>query len=129
MQFSLYPYNYWCLIAAFVLLLIFLVMTLLKASPLLKQLKAMKPQLAELQNGAEASKIKADAITAKARKDADQGSGVLSSLLILHAIRKDYQNSDGAGMKQLMKSAAHVYQKKASEQRIIRKVRNNLRTR
>ncbi|MGN1388339.1 MAG: DUF948 domain-containing protein [Bulleidia sp.] len=127
MQFSLYPYNYWCLIAAFVVLLIFLVMTFLKARPLMKQLNTMKPQVTEIRNGVSASKIKADTIGTKAKKDVNQGSGVLSSLLILHAIRKDYKNSDGSGMKQFLKSAEHVYSEKASEERIIRKVKNNLR--
>ena len=95
MQVSLYPYNYWCLIAAFVLLLVFLVMTFLKARPLIRQLNTMKPQLTEIQNGITASKIKADTIGTKAKKDVNQGSGVLSSLLILNAIRKDYRNADG----------------------------------
>ena len=96
MQVSLYPYNYWCLIAAFVLLLVFLVMTFLKARPLIRQLNTMKPQLTEIQNGITSSKIKADTIGTKAKKDVNQGSGVLSSLLILNAIRKDYRNADGS---------------------------------
>lgn len=127
MQVSLYPYNYWCLIAAFVLLLVFLVMTFLKARPLIRQLNTMKPQLTEIQNGITASKIKADTIGTKAKKDVNQGSGALSSLLILNAIRKDYRNADGSGMKQFLKSAEHVYSQKASEDRIIRKVKNSLR--
>lgn len=127
MQFSLYPYNYWCLIAAFILLLVFLVLTFLRARPQLKQLNTMKPQLASIQEGIEATKIKADTVRTKAKKDVNQGSGVLSSLMILHAIRKDYKSSDGSGMKQFLKSAEHVYSQKATEDRLIRKVKNNLK--
>ena len=95
MNINLYPYNRYILLAAFAVLLLTMVMTLVRLSSLSKALNA---RMGEIEK--------------KEKKKLPDLKTMLPLLLLGYAILKDYRESDGKGFEQVRRSALKVTEKR-----------------
>ena len=123
-NFSLYPYNYWILYAALIALLVFLIMTAVKAKPLLEFAKEYKPVGEKIASEIETSKEKAEYIQNTFTKESSSTATYLKAFLIFSAINKDYKRTKGKGIKDFNKSAIHVFANQESKRLVSGSLRN-----
>ncbi len=114
MKVNLYPYNMWCLYAAIVVLLVFLVMTVKNLMPMVKALNEEKPGLESISKGVNNAKVKAEVSSAKINKTLSTVLKVLPIILVLKAIQSEYNKVDESGVEGYKKAAANYYRDKAN---------------
>ncbi len=122
MNINLYPYNLWILYAAIIALIVYLILLIKHALPLLHALSGMKPNIDNIQNNVGSAAQKADAVGKKASKDFKRISDLLPVILLALAVKKDYDEAEGSGLKQIEQSAVNVYRKRSDEQKMIKKI-------
>ena len=122
MNFNLYPYNLWILYASLVLLVINLILLLKHALPLLSALKGIKPDLDHIQNNVGSASAKASAFGTKAAKDLKKITDLIPVILLALAIKKDYDQAEGSGIRQIERSAVNVYRKRSDEKKMVNKI-------
>ena len=110
MNINLYPYNRYILLAAFVVLLLTLIMT---AVHLVRFGKVLNARMAEL----EKTSVQAEALQKrlepkKEKKKLPELKTVLPLLLLAHSIYKDYREAEGSGLEQVRRSAVKVTEKR-----------------
>lgn len=94
-NFNLTPFSHWCLLGGFILLIIFLIITAVKAVPLVKAIShTKKAYLDHIQEGVTATKIKTDVIKEKKQKAEKTVKPLLSLVPLLIAMVKNYRNDD-----------------------------------
>ena len=121
---SLYPYNYWILYAAIVLLIVFLILTLMRAMPLLKALNTMKGSLNGINT--DTASLTGKLQTIMPAEDPDKpkkklpisASQIIEGIMLLRSIRKNYRKADGSGLKQVRTSTSEVIKKRNNDKQI-----------
>lgn len=109
MLINLSPYNHWILYAAMLMLLIFLIMTGVKAASLLNAVKNYKPQFDSIQKNVTLAKIKTDAMQEKKKEDDAKNKKWKVLLPILLAIKHTYdEDASLNGAKGMAKAATKV---------------------
>ena len=125
MNINLAPYNWYIFFGALALLIIFGIVTVVRALPLVKDLKAHKPEMDNISKNIELTKIKTGAI--KETKEASRKSDkALSSLLLLLAIHKAYKAKDERGPRAYMDTAAEVLQRRRAKADLFSSLRNGI---
>ena len=109
---NLYPYNLYILLIAFVILIIYLCLTIKKVNPLLSKVNHI------VTIGNEAA-FKGQnyllSITNKINAQKELGTKAVKFLniyLLWRAVSKDYKKADKKGLKQLQSSTTNILQKK-----------------
>jgi len=110
MNINLYPYNRYILLAAFAVLLLTMVMTLVRLSSLSKALNARMGEIEKLSTQAETLQKRME--PKKEKKKLPDLKTMLPLLLLGYAILKDYRESDGKGFEQVRRSALKVTEKR-----------------
>lgn len=124
---NLYPYNYYVLYAALVLLLLFLILTAVKLLSTVKSLNEMKPGIEHLQKNLQMMQIKTDVIKEKQAADAKRNALILKALPILLAVQAVYKSSDSySGLKGYVNAAQKVFNDRNAEQKLITKIKKAL---
>ena len=106
MNINLYPYNRYILLAAFAVLLLTMVMTLVRLSSLSKAFNARMGEIEKL--SAQAETLQKRMEPKKEKKKLPDLKTMLPLLLLGYAILKDYRESDGKGFEQVRRSALKV---------------------
>ncbi|MBR0214323.1 MAG: hypothetical protein IJL95_06320 [Solobacterium sp.] len=110
MNINLYPYNRYILLAAFAVLLLTMVMTLVRLSSLSKALNARMGEIEKL--SAQAETLQKRMEPKEEKKKLPDLKTMLPLLLLGYAILKDYRESDGKGLEQVRRSAVKVTEKR-----------------
>ena len=109
MKMNLYPYNMYILYAAAGILVVFLILTLKHLSSMGRTMKVLQDKSTELSEKAE---ILQDELQVRADRKAKSKfpvKKVLAGLLLLSAVKKDYDRHEEIGMRQAVRSAQNVY--------------------
>lgn len=110
MNINLYPYNRYILLAAFVVLLLTLIMT---AVHLIRFGKVLNARMAELEKiSVQAEALQKRLEPKKEKKKLPELKTVLPLLLLAHSIYKDYREAEGSGLEQVRRSAVKVTEKR-----------------
>ena len=110
MNINLYPYNRYILLAAFVVLLLTLIMTAVHLVRFGKVLNARMADLEKISVQAEALQKRLE--PKKEKKKLPELKTVLPLLLLAHSIYKDYREAEGSGLEQVRRSAVKVTEKR-----------------
>ena len=109
MNINLYPYNRYILLAAFVVLLLTLIMT---AVHLVRFGKVLNARMADLEKiSVQAEALQKRLGPKKEKKKLPELKTVLPLLLLAHSIYKDYREAEGSGLEQVRRSAVKVTEK------------------
>lgn len=111
---SLKPYNLYVLYGALILLVIFGIITFLKAKPLLKEIKQMKPGLEQIKAGTETLKTKGSEAMAVTKTGIRSGAVAVMVIAFLKQVGSDYKQKDEKGFRQYTDSAKKVIKDNAS---------------
>lgn len=119
MYLNLAPYNTYILYAALVLLLIFLIVTGVKAGKLLKAVKAVQPQAESIKTNVQLAKIKVDVMQEKKKEDAAKNKKYSILIPILLAIKHTYDADENLnGPKGMAKAANQVIRKRSEQKKL-----------
>ena len=110
MNINLYPYNRYILLAAFVVLLLTLIMTAVHLVRFGKVLNARMAEIEKISVQAEALQKRLE--PKKEKKKLPELKTVLPLLLLAHSIYKDYREAEGSGLEQVRRSAVKVTEKR-----------------
>lgn len=124
---NIYPYNYYSLYGALILLGLVLVITLFKALKMSKNLKVMSAQTANIQNNLSIMQNKSNIAKEIKEEKKKKNAWIKTVLPIAWAIRTIYKkNDDLVGLKGY-KTAATTYLKTSqAEKKIIKRVNRAL---
>ena len=86
-QLSLYPYNYWILYGAIVLLILTVISSAIKAMKQLKSAMEIQTTLNKLQNTSKMMSIKQEVISEKAYENATRNKMLLASIPVFLTVR------------------------------------------
>ena len=111
---SLKPYNLYVLYGAIVLFLIFGIITFLKAKPLLKEIRKMKPEMEQIKAGTETLKAKGTEAVNVTKTGIRNGAVVVMVIAFLKKVANDYKEKDEKGFKEYTESAKKVLKDNAS---------------
>ena len=127
MSIDLYPFNYYVLYASILLLLVFLVLTILRLSPLLKALGEWKEPVGNLTKNVSASSDKVNRISKKVTANVNKVKKILPVLLILAAANEYYKRSDEDGLKEFTRSTMKAIKDKEDQKKLAKAVAKILR--
>lgn len=111
---SLKPYNLYVLYGAIVLFLIFGIITFLKAKPLLKEIRKMKPEMEQIKAGTETLKAKGTEAVNVTKTGIRNGAVIVMVIAFLKKVANDYKEKDEKGFKEYTESAKKVLKDNAS---------------
>lgn len=120
---NLYPYNRWVLRIALIILVVCLIVTALKAKPLMGFAKEYKPTLDHISEQVETSKAKAQYLEEWYAKQSESKKPYLKAMLLFHAINKSYKKEDGHGVKAFGKAATDVLTKEQRKKAVISSIK------
>ena len=125
MNINLAPYNWYIFYGALALLVVFLVVLVLHALPLMKEMKSHSDDFSSIRTNIELTKIKTEAIkeTKQASKKNDKA---MSALLLLLAIHKAYRDKDHHGPHSYLDTAAEVLQKRKAKADLFNSLRSGI---
>lgn len=125
MNINLAPYNWYIFYGALALLVVFLVVLVVHALPLMKEVKSHSDDFSSIRKNAELTKIKNEAIkeTKQASKKNDKA---MSALLLLLAIHKAYRDKDQHGPRSYLDTAAEVLQKRKAKADLFNSLRGGI---
>ncbi|MBP3891730.1 MAG: hypothetical protein J6D29_06105 [Solobacterium sp.] len=118
---NLYPYNYYLLYGALILLVVFLVLTLLRLRPLLEALKQMNVRVEGINKETTLLNEKMEQLP---KPDPDKkpspigAKDIFGGLMVLKAILKDKKKSGQKGMTQFRNSTSRVLNKRMQQKNI-----------
>ena len=124
--FNFSPYNYWILYAAIVLLIIFLIITLMRALSLLKTIQAKQPELNAIQEHINSANQKVDSINRKIEQTKKKISPIVKALPILWAIQKIYEKTEDNGIKGYRTAATTYLTQQKNQTNFIKQVKKAL---
>ena len=126
-EISFYPWNYWILYGSIVLLVIFIIMTAMKALGLLQELKTLNDKTAGMQRNLKLMQIKTEAINEKSAEQKKKNKLFMTAIPILLAVQKAYKDNDSfEGAKGYVSAAKKVYEDRQSEKSFIAKIKKSL---
>ena len=125
MNINLAPYNWYIFYGALALLIIFLVVLVVHALPLMKEMKSHSDDFSSIRTNIELTKIKTEAIkeTKQASKKNDKA---MSALLLLLAIHKAYRDKDHHDPHSYLDTAAEVLQKRKAKADLFNSLRSGI---
>ena len=109
MKMNLYPYNMYILYTAAGLLVVFLILTLKHLSSMGRTMKVLQDKSTVLAEQAERLQNELQIRADKKAKSKFPVKKVLAGLLLLSAVKKDYDRHEENGMRQAVRSAQNVY--------------------
>lgn len=122
MNINLYPFNLYILYAAIVLLIVFLILTVVKAMPLLRAVGNLKQPLDQMS-------LRVADVSDKAGKVTSMINGIISTvkkvvpvLVLLSLANEIYQDSDEDGIKEFGKSTVKAIQKQQDEKKLAKSI-------
>ncbi len=122
MNLNLYPFNLYILYAAIVLLIVFLILTVVKAMPLLRAVGDLKQPLDQMS-------LRVADVSDKAGKVTSMINGIISTvkkvvpvLVLLSLANEIYQDSDEDGIKEFGKSTVKAIQKQQDEKKLAKSI-------
>ncbi|MCR5450306.1 MAG: hypothetical protein K6F23_13035 [Solobacterium sp.] len=122
MNINLYPFNLYILYAAIVLLIVFLILTVVKAMPLLRAVGDLKQPLDQMS-------LRVADVSDKAGKVSSMINGIVSTvkkvvpvLVLLSLANEIYQDSDEDGIKEFGKSTVKAIQKQQDEKKLAKSI-------
>lgn len=122
---NLNPYNWYIFFVALELLIVFGIITVVRSLPLIRELKAHKPEMDNIKKNIEHTKIKTGAIK-ETKETSKKNDKALSSLLLLWAIHKAYKAKDERGPRAYMDTAAEVLQKRNAKADLFSSLRRGI---
>ena len=125
MNINLAPYNWYIFYGALALLVVFLVVLVIHALPLVKEMKKHSDDISSIRKNVELTKIKTEAIreTKQASKKNDKA---MSALLLLLAIHKAYRDKDQHSPRSYLDTAAEVLQKRKAKADLFNSLRSGI---
>lgn len=125
MNINLSPYNWYIFLGALVLLIIFGIITVVHALPLVKDLKSHKEELDNIKKNVQLTKIKTSALK-ESKEESKKSDKALNSLLLLLAIHKAYKEKDQRGPRAYVDTAAEVLQKRKAKANLLSSLRRGI---
>lgn len=113
MKFDFRPWNWYIFLAAFVLLIIFGIITAVKASCVGQIVQTWKPAAAQIRRNIELTRIKTQVL--KEKKEADKKKpGLREIILLLAAMHKFYKNQEEKGPSGMRRAAVKAVQERSA---------------
>lgn len=125
MNINLSPYNWYIFLGALALLIIFGIITVVHALPLVKDLKSHKEELDNIKKNVQLTKIKTSALK-ESKEESKKSDKALNSLLLLLAIHKAYKEKDQRGPRAYVDTAAEVLQKRKTKADLFSSLRRGI---
>ena len=125
MNINLSPYNWYIFLGALVLLIIFGIITVVHALPLVKDLKSHKEELDNIKKNVQLTKIKTSVLK-ESKEESKKSDKALNSLLLLLAIHKAYKENDQRGPRAYVDTAAEVLQKRKAKADLLSSLRRGI---
>ena len=125
MNINLSPYNWYIFLGALVLLIIFGIITVVHALPLVKDLKSHKEELDNIKKNVQLTKIKTSALK-ESKEESKKSDKALNSLLLLLAIHKAYKEKDQRRPRAYVDTAAEVLQKRKAKADLLSSLRRGI---
>ena len=125
MNINLSPYNWYIFLGALALLIIFGIITVVHALPLVKDLKSHKEELDNIKKNAQLTKIKTSVLK-ESKEESKKSDKALNSLLLLLAIHKAYKEKDQRGPRAYVDTAAEVLQKRKAKADLLSSLRRGI---
>jgi len=122
---NLSPYNWYIFFGALALLIVFGIITAVRAMPLVKDLKAHQPEIDNIKKNVQLTQIKTGALKEK-QAESKKNDKALSSLLLLWTIHKAYKAKDERGPRAYVDTAAEVMQKRKARADLFSSLRNGI---
>ncbi|HAE15094.1 MAG: hypothetical protein IKF00_13515 [Solobacterium sp.] len=122
MNINLFPFNFYIFYAAIVLLIIFLVMTVVKAMPLLKALGDLKQPLEQMSTRVADVSEKAGKVTAMVNSIVSTVKKVVPIMVLLSLANEFYQDSEENGIKEFGRSTVKAIQKQQDEKKLAKNI-------
>lgn len=122
MNINLFPFNCYIFYAAIVLLIIFLVMTVVKAMPLLKALGDLKQPLEQMSTRVADVSEKAGKVTAMVNSIVSTVKKVVPIMVLLSLANEFYQDSEENGIKEFGRSTVKAIQKQQDEKKLAKNI-------
>lgn len=122
MNLNLYPFNIYILYAAIVLLIVFLILTVVKAMPLLRAVGNLKQPLDQMSLRVADVSDKAGKVTSMINGIVSTVKKVVPVLVLLSLANEIYQDSDEDGIKEFGKSTVKAIQKQQDEKKLAKSI-------
>lgn len=122
MNINLYPFNLYILYAAIVLLIVFLILTVVKAMPLLKAVGDLKQPLDQMSLRVADVSDKAGKVSSMINSIVSTVKKVVPVLVLLSLANEIYQDSDEDGIKEFGKSTVKAIQKQQDEKKLAKSI-------
>jgi len=122
MNINLFPFNFYIFYAAIVLLIIFLVMTVVKAMSLLKALGDLKQPLEQMSTRVADVSEKAGKVTAMVNTIVSTVKKVVPIMVLLSLANEFYQDSEENGIKEFGRSTVKAIQKQQDEKKLAKNI-------
>lgn len=122
MNLNLYPFNLYILYAAIVLLIVFLILTVVKAMPLLRAVGDLKQPLDQMSLRVADVSDKAGKVTSMINGIVSTVKKVVPVLVLLSLANEIYQDSDEDGIKEFGKSTVKAIQKQQDEKKLAKSI-------
>ncbi len=122
MNINLYPFNLYILYAAIVLLIIFLILTVVKAMPLLKAVGDLKQPLEQISLRASDAGDKAGKVTAMVNGIVSTVKKLVPVIVLLSLANEFYQDSDEDGIREFGRSTVKAIQKQQDEKKLAKSI-------
>ncbi|MCR4951233.1 MAG: hypothetical protein K6A40_07915 [Solobacterium sp.] len=123
MKMNLYPWNYYILYASILLLVIFIVLTGLKALALLKEVQNVQNATEPMQRSLALMQIKMDAMNEKKAEQRQKNKILMAAIPVLLAMQKVYSSDDTL---EGVKGYAGALKRVAGDKAVIDKVKKSL---
>ena len=125
MNINLAPYNWYIFYGALALLVIFVIVSVVHALPLVKEIKRHSDDFSSIRKNVELTKIKTGVLKEK-KQASKKNDKAWSALLLLLAVHKAYKEKDQHGPRSYMDTAAEVLQKRKAKADLFNSLRNGI---
>ena len=123
MKMNLYPWNYYILYASILLLVIFIVLTAMKALGLLKEVQNLQKGTEPMQRSLTLMQIKMEAMNEKKAEQKQKNKILMAAIPVLLAVQKAYSSDDSL---EGVKGYAGALKKVAGDKTVLDKVKKSL---
>ena len=123
MKMNLYPWNYYILYASILLLVIFIVLTAMKALGLLKEVQNLQKGTEPMQRSLSLMQIKMEAMNEKKAEQKQKNKILMAAIPVLLAVQKAYSSDDSL---EGVKGYAGALKKVAGDKTVLDKVKKSL---
>ena len=123
MKMNLYPWNYYILYASILLLVIFIVLTAMKALGLLKEVQNLQKGTEPMQRSLTLMQIKMEAMNEKKAEQKQKNKILMAAIPVLLAVQKAYSSDDSL---EGVKGYAGALKKVAGDKTVLKKKKKSL---